>query len=113
MENIVMVYKTNDDFQNVEALVTFLQSAGINVMRSPHSVVASALDMVNGTCLFVEKAQEAEAKILIDEFFNSEPNFVDMPDELKEEEYEEAHSSSKVKIALAIVAVIILIIYLL
>ncbi len=84
MEDIVMVYKTNDDFQNVEALVTFLESAGINVLRSPHSVVASALDMVNGTCLFVEKKQEEEARILIEEFFNEKPEFVDLPDELKE-----------------------------
>ncbi|MBQ7668117.1 MAG: hypothetical protein IJS47_02195 [Clostridia bacterium] len=84
MEDIVMVYKTNDDYQNVEALVSFLKSAGINVLRSPHSVVASALDMVNGTCLFVEKAQEEEAKILIDEFFNDKPEFVGLPDELKE-----------------------------
>jgi len=54
------------------------------VVRSPHSVVASALDLINGTCLFVNKEQEEEAKLLINEYFNETPEFVDLPDELKE-----------------------------
>lgn len=84
MENeIVMVYKTNEIYQEVEGLVSFLSSAGINVLRSPHSVVASALDQVNGICLFVNKEQEEEAKLLINEYFNQNPEFVDLPDELK------------------------------
>ena len=82
MKDIIMVYKTHDDYQDIEGLVSFLKSAGIGVIRSPHSVVASALDKVNGTCLFVQKEQEEEAKILIEEYFNEEPEFVDLPDEL-------------------------------
>ena len=62
MKDIVMIYKTHDDYQDVEGLVSFLKSSGIEVIRSPHSVVASALDRVNGTCLFVHKAQEEEAR---------------------------------------------------
>ena len=85
MEDIVMIYKTHDDYQDVESLVSFLKSSGIEVFRSPHSVVASALDRVNGTCLFVSKAQEEEAKLLVKEYFNEKPEFVDLPDELKEE----------------------------
>ena len=84
MEDIVMVFKTNEKYQEVEGLVSFLESAGIKVVRSPHSVVASALDLINGTCLFVNKVQEEEAKTLINEYFNEEPEFVDLPDELKE-----------------------------
>ena len=80
-----MIYKTHDDYQDIESLVSFLKSSGIEVIRSPHSVVASALDHVNGTCLFVHKSQEEEAKILIEEYFNETPNFVDLPDELKDE----------------------------
>jgi len=86
MEDIVMVYKTCDDYQDVESLVSFLKSSGLNVFRSPHSVVASALDTVNGTCLFVNKQDEEEAKMLIEEYFNENPEFVDIPDELKEDE---------------------------
>jgi len=84
MDDIVMVFKTNEKYQEVEGLVSFLESTGIKVVRSPHSVVASALDLVNGTCLFVKKEQEEEAKVLINEYFNEEPEFVDLPDELKE-----------------------------
>lgn len=84
MNDIVMVFKTNEKYQEVEGLVSFLESSGIKVVRSPHSVVASALDLINGTCLFVNKEQEEEAKILINEYFNEEPEFVDLPDELKE-----------------------------
>lgn len=85
MDNeIVMIYKTNANYQTVEGLVSFLSSAGINVIRSPHSVVASALDQLNGTCIFTTKAQENEAKLLINEYFNSNPEFVDLPDELKD-----------------------------
>lgn len=84
MKDIVMVYKTHVDYQKVESLVSFLKSAGIEVIRSPHSVVASALDQVNGTCLFVHKKQEQLAREMIDEYFNEEPQFVDLPDELKE-----------------------------
>ena len=84
MEDIVMVFKTNDKYQEVEGLVSFLESAGILVVRTPHSVVASALDLINGTCLFVNKTQEEEAKELINEYFNETPEFVDLPDELKE-----------------------------
>ena len=84
MEDIVMVFKTNDKYQEVEGLVSFLESAGILVVRTPHSVVASALDLINGTCLFVNKSQEEEAKELINEYFNETPEFVDLPDELKE-----------------------------
>ena len=65
MENeIVMVYKTNEKYQEVEGLISFLASAGINALRSPHSVIGSALDQVNGICIFVNKEQEEEAKIL-------------------------------------------------
>ena len=84
MDDIVMVFKTNEKYQDVEGLISFLQSAGIKVVRSPHSVVASALDLINGTCLFVNKEQEEDAKILINEYFNEEPEFVELPDELKE-----------------------------
>ncbi len=84
MDDIVMVFKTNEKYQEIEGLISFLESAGIKVVRSPHSVVASALDLVNGVCLFVNKEQEAEAKELINEYFNEEPEFVDLPDELKE-----------------------------
>lgn len=84
MNDIVMVFKTNEKYQEVEGLVSFLESSGIKVVRSPHSVVASALDLINGTCLFVNKEQEEEAKLLINEYFNEEPEFVDLPDELKE-----------------------------
>ena len=84
MEDIVMVFKTNEKYQEVEGLISFLESTGIKVVRSPHSVVASALDLINGTCLFVNKAQEEEAKVLINEYFNEEPEFVDLPDELKD-----------------------------
>lgn len=84
MNGIVMVYKTHDDYQKVEGLVSFLKSSGIEVIRSPHSVVASALDQVNGTCLFVAQEQEVAAKEIIKEYFNSKPKFVDLPDELKE-----------------------------
>ena len=58
MDDIVMVFKTNEKYQEVEGLVSFLESSGIKVVRTPHSVVASALDLVNGTCLFVNKEQE-------------------------------------------------------
>ena len=71
MKDIVMVYKTHVDYQNVEGLVSFLRSAGIEVIRSPHSIVASALDQVNGTCVFVHKDQEVLAKKLIEEYFNA------------------------------------------
>ena len=85
MENeIVMVYKTNEKYQEVEGLISFLASAGINALRSPHSVIGSALDQVNGICIFVNKEQEEEAKILINEYFNKNPEFVDLPDELKD-----------------------------
>lgn len=84
MNGIVMVYKTHDDYQKVEGLVSFLKSSGVDVIRSPHSVVASALDQVNGTCLFVAQEQEELAKEIIKEYFNSDPKFVDLPDELKE-----------------------------
>lgn len=84
MNDIVMVFKTNEKYQEVEGLVSFLEASGIKVVRSPHSVVASALDLINGTCLFVNKEQEEEAKILINEYFNEEPEFVDLPEELKE-----------------------------
>ena len=84
MKDIVMVYKTHVDYQKVEGLVSFLKSAGVNVIRSPHSVVASALDQVNGTCLFVSKDQESLAREIIEEYFNEEPEFVDLPDELKD-----------------------------
>ena len=84
MDDIVMVFKTNDKYQDVEALVSFLESSGIKAVRSPHSVVASALDLINGVCIFVNRAQEAEAKMLIEEFFNDNPEFVELPDELKE-----------------------------
>lgn len=85
MENkIVMVYKTNDKYQEVEGLVSFLKSAGINALRSPHSVVGSALDQVNGVCIFVNEEQADEAKMLINEYFNDNPEFVELPDELKE-----------------------------
>ena len=83
MGDIVMVFKTNEKYQEVEGLVSFLESSGIKVVRSPHSVVASALDLINGTCLFVNKADEEEAKVLINEYFNENPEFVDLPDELK------------------------------
>lgn len=86
MKDIIMVYKTHDDYQKVEGLVSFLKSTGIEVIRSPHSVVASALDKINGTCLFVHKDQEALARELIEEYFNEEPEFVDLPDELKDSE---------------------------
>ena len=86
MKDIVMVYKTHVDYQKVEGLVSFLRSSGIEVIRSPHSVVASALDQVNGTCLFVHKEQESLAKEMIDEYFNEKPEFVDLPDELKDDE---------------------------
>ena len=86
MEDIVMVYKTHVDYQKVEGLVSFLRASGIEVIRSPHSVVASALDQVNGTCLFVNKEQEDLAKEIIEEYFNEEPEFVDLPDELKDDE---------------------------
>jgi len=86
MKDIIMVYKTHDDYQDIESLVSFLKSSGIEVIRSPHSVIASALDKVNGTCLFVHKNQEEEAKMLIEEYFNETPEFVDLPDELNEEE---------------------------
>ena len=82
--DIVMIYKTNEKYQEVEGLVSFLMSSGINVVRSPHSVVASALDQVNGICLFVNKIQEEEAKLLINEYFNENPELVEIPDELKE-----------------------------
>jgi len=36
--------------------------------------------------LFVHKNQEEEAKMLIEEYFNETPEFVDLPDELNEEE---------------------------
>ena len=86
MDNeIVMVYKTNEKYQEVEGLVSFLKSAGINALRSPHSVIGSALDQVNGTCIFVNKEQAEEARMLIDEYFNDNPEFVEIPDELKEE----------------------------
>ena len=85
MKDIVMVYKTHVDYQKVEGLVSFLRAGGIEVIRSPHSVVASALDQVNGTCLFVHKEQEKLAREMIDEYFNEEPQFVDLPDELKED----------------------------
>lgn len=85
MENIVMVYKTHVDYQNVEGLVSFLRSNGIEVIRSPHSVFASALDQVNGTCLFVPEEQEELARKIIEEYFNEEPRFIDFPDELKED----------------------------
>jgi ribosome-interacting GTPase 1 len=84
MKDIIMVYKTHDDYQKVESLVSFLKSAGIDVIRSPHSVVASALDSVNGTCLFVSKDQETLAKEIITEYFNEKPEFIDLPDELKD-----------------------------
>ena len=84
MNDIVMVFKTNEKYQEVEGLISFLESAGIKVVRSPHSVVASALDLINGTCLFVNKEQEADAKELIEEYFNEAPEFIDLPDELKE-----------------------------
>ena len=83
-DDIVMVFKTNEKYQEVEGLVSFLESAGIKVVRSPHSVVASALDLINGVCLFVIKVMEAETKELIKEYFNDTPEFVDLPDELKE-----------------------------
>lgn len=84
MENrTVMIYKTNSKYQEVEGIVSFLESAGIMVLRSPHSVVASALDQVNGTCLFVNEEQAEEAKLLINEYFNENPEFVDLPEELK------------------------------
>lgn len=86
MKDIVMIYKTHDDYQKVEGLVSFLKSAGVDVIRSPHSVVASALDKINGTCLFVHNDQEELAKDLIEEYFNEEPQFVDLPEELKENE---------------------------
>ena len=82
--DIVMIYKTNDKYQEIEGLVSFLAASGINVVRSPHSVIASALDQVNGICLFVNKNQEEEAKLLINEYFNENPEFIDIPDELKE-----------------------------
>ena len=85
MDDIVMVYKTNEKYQEIEGLISFLESAGIKAIRSPHSVVASALDLVNGTCVFVNKDQEEEAKELIEEYFNETPEFVDLPDELKED----------------------------
>ena len=84
MDDIIMVFKTNEKYQEVEGLISFLESSGVKVVRSPHSVVASALDLINGTCLFVNKEQEAEAKELINEYFNESPEFVDLPDELKE-----------------------------
>jgi len=84
MDDIVMVFKTNEKYQEIEGLISFLESAGIKTVRSPHSVVASALDLINGTCLFVNKEQEEEAKELITEYFNENPEFVDLPDELKE-----------------------------
>ena len=83
-KDIKMVYKTNSKYQEIEGVVSFLKSSGINVIRSPHSVVASALDLVNGTCLFVSAKQEEEAKTLIEEYFNENPEFVELPDELKE-----------------------------
>lgn len=83
MNDIVMVFKTNEKYQEVEGLVSFLESAGVKVVRSPHSVVASALDLINGTCLFVNKEQEELAKDLIKEYFNEKPEFIDLPDELK------------------------------
>lgn len=82
--DIVMIYKTNDKYQEVEGLMSFLLSSGIKAVRSPHSVIASALDQLTGTCIFVNKAQEEEAKLLINEYFNANPEFVDIPDELKE-----------------------------
>lgn len=85
MDNdIKMVYKTNSKYQEIEGLVSFLESSGIKVISSPHSVVASALDLVNGRCLFVKAEQENEAKMLIEEYFNENPEFVELPDELKE-----------------------------
>lgn len=84
MSDIVMVFKTNEKYQEVEGLISFLESSGVKVVRSPHSVVASALDLINGTCLFVNKEQEELAKELINEYFNESPEFVDLPDELKE-----------------------------
>lgn len=84
-KDIKMVYKTNSKYQEIEGLVSFLQSSGIQVIRSPHSVVASALDLVNGRCLFVSAEQEAEAKMLIEEYFNENPEFVELPEELKED----------------------------
>lgn len=85
MENeLVMIYKTNERYQEVEGLISFLNSFGINALRSPHSVVGSALDLVNGTCIFVNKEQEKEARVLIEEYFNKNPEFVDVPDELKD-----------------------------
>ena len=84
MKDIIMIYQTHDNYQDVEGLVAFLKSSGIEVIRSPHSVVASALDLVNGTCLFVHKNQEEEAKMLVEEYFNETPEFVDLPDELKD-----------------------------
>ena len=84
MDAIIMVFKTHEKYQEVEGLISFLESSGVKVVRSPHSVVASALDLINGTCLFVNKAQENEAKELIEEYFNENPEFVDLPDELKE-----------------------------
>ena len=83
-DDIVMIYKTNDKYQEIEGLISFLESSGIKAVRSPHSVVGSALDLVNGTCVFVNKEQEIEAKELIKEYFNEEPEFVDLPDELKD-----------------------------
>ena len=83
-DDIVMVYKTNDKYQEIEGLISFLESSGIKAVRSPHSVVGSALDLVNGTCVFVNKEQEVEAKTLINEYFNENPEFIDLPDELKE-----------------------------
>ena len=53
--DIVMVYKTNDKYQEIEGLISFLESSGVKAVRSPHSVVGSALDLVNGTCVFVNK----------------------------------------------------------
>ena len=85
MDNeIVMIYKSNDKYQEIEGLISFLASSGINAVRSPHSVIGSALDQVNGTCIFVNKEQEEDAKLLINEYFNNNPEFVELPDELKE-----------------------------
>jgi len=84
MSDIVMVFKTNEKYQEVEGLISFLESSGVKIVRSPHSVVASALDLINGTCLFVNKEQEELAKELINEYFNESPKFVDLPEELKE-----------------------------
>ena len=67
MDYIVMIFKTNEKYQEVEGLISFLESSGIKVVRSPHSVVASALDLINGTCLFANKEKEEEAKVLINE----------------------------------------------